>query len=105
MTNNREIKPVFIFSLPGSGSTLLQRILISHPKVPSSSEPWMLLPFFYSIWEEGNFAEYAQSGASRAITDFIAGMPNGKIALAKRIDERSKELVYSTKYRVPFVQV
>ncbi|GAA0810189.1 hypothetical protein GCM10009111_00690 [Colwellia asteriadis] len=36
--------PVFIFSTPRAGSTLLQRILACHEKIATSPEPWILLP-------------------------------------------------------------
>ena len=36
--------PVFIFSTPRAGSTLLQRMLACHQKVATSPEPWILLP-------------------------------------------------------------
>jgi hypothetical protein len=36
--------PVFIFSTPRAGSTLLQRILACHQKIATTSEPWILLP-------------------------------------------------------------
>lgn len=37
-------KLIFIFSLPRSGSTWLQRIISSHPDVATTAEPWLLLP-------------------------------------------------------------
>lgn len=63
--------PIFIFSLPRSGSTLLQRILMSHKKVASASEPWILLPFLYSLKEDGQVSEYSQSLSVAALKDFI----------------------------------
>ena len=43
MTVN-QVKPVFIFSLPRSGSTLLQRVLTGHSEISSFAEPHFLLP-------------------------------------------------------------
>ena len=37
--------PIFLFSLPRSGSTLLQRVLMSHKDIASVAEPWLMLPF------------------------------------------------------------
>lgn len=63
--------PIFIFSLPRSGSTLLQRILMGHPKIASVSEPWLLLPFLYANKKHGTLAEYSHSLACRGIGDFV----------------------------------
>lgn len=67
--------PIFIFSLPRSGSTLLQRILMSHPEIKSVSEPWVLLPLIYLNKKEGTLTEYSHIGAYRAISDFISNLP------------------------------
>ncbi len=67
---------IFIFSLPRSGSTLLQKILMSHSKIDSVSEPWILLPFLYTLKPEGVFTEYDAGTCYRAIQDFISNMPN-----------------------------
>lgn len=71
------VKPIFIFSLPRSGSTLLQRTLTAHEKVASTSEPWILLPIFYGFKGEGIYTEYAQFGAHRAFEDVVSALPEG----------------------------
>jgi len=70
--------PVFIFSLPRSGSTLLQRILATHPEVATASEPWLLLPFLYARRPAGIYAEYGHRKAIKAIEDFSSGLPGGE---------------------------
>nr|WP_321400049.1 sulfotransferase [uncultured Desulfobacter sp.] len=72
------INPVFIFSLPRSGSTLLQRIVSQHPGISTSSEPWILLPFFYMLKPEGVYSEYSHITMHRAVEDFIKTMKHGK---------------------------
>ena len=62
--------PVFIFSLPRSGSTLLQRILAAHDRVDSCAEPWVLLPVLYGQ-RSGTFAEYGHNIAVRGIHDAL----------------------------------
>jgi hypothetical protein len=74
------LTPVFIFSLPRSGSTLLQRILATHPAVATASEPWILLPFLYARRRQGIYAEYNHRKAIQAIEDFAAGLPGGEAA-------------------------
>lgn len=74
MGSNR-VKPIFIFSLPRSGSTLLQRVLSSHEEIATSAEPWLLLPLL-TIFEDGsNYSEYYFKTAQHAIDDFIGGLP------------------------------
>lgn len=75
---DNDITPVFIFSLPRSGSTLLQRIIASHPSVHTLSEPWLLLSLLYLDNDNGIFSEYGHKLAAKGINDFIAQLPNGK---------------------------
>lgn len=72
------MKPLFILSLPRSGSTLVQRILATHPDISTASEPWILLPYLYSIRNHGIYTEYVHSESVTAIEDFIKELPNGK---------------------------
>ena len=68
--------PVFIFSLPRSGSTLLQRILTAHRTVDSCAEPWVLLPAFYGR-RRGPIAEYGHTIAARGISNTITNLDGG----------------------------
>jgi sulfotransferase family protein len=70
--------PIFVLSLPRSGSTLLQRVLAAHEEISTTPEPWLLLPQFYAMRETGIFAEYGQIPCARAIREFAAGLPNGE---------------------------
>jgi len=76
--SSKAIKPIFIFSLPRSGSTLAQRILGSCDEVATTAEPWLLLPFLYTLKGEGSFSEYSHLNSVNAIGDFINELPNGK---------------------------
>lgn len=69
-------KLIFIFSLPRSGSTLLQKLLMTHSKIDSVSEPWILLPYLYTLKSDGIFAEYSHTTCFMAIQDFIDNLPN-----------------------------
>ncbi len=68
--------PIFLFSLPRSGSTLLQRVLMSHPEITSVAEPWLMLPLSYANRSTGVLTEYGQSICSSAVDDFIGNLPN-----------------------------
>jgi hypothetical protein len=72
------IRPIFLFSLPRTGSTLVQRVLATHPEVDTVSEPWLLLPLLYGLREEGARAEYWHVTAAQAIGDFTRELPNGR---------------------------
>lgn len=69
---NEEIKPIFIFSLPRSGSTLLQKMLMTHPKINSVAEPWLLLPIINMQKKTGSLARYSHETCYRAVKDFIS---------------------------------
>lgn len=64
------VTPIFIFSLVRSGSTLLQRMLATHPKIATMSEPYILLPLVYMTKERGVYAEYGHDLAAIGIRDF-----------------------------------
>ncbi|MCU7835981.1 MAG: sulfotransferase [gamma proteobacterium symbiont of Taylorina sp.] len=68
--------PIFIFSLPRSGSTLLQKILMSHKKIASVAESWFLLPLLYANKIEGILSEFSQETSCMAIEDFINNLPH-----------------------------
>lgn len=70
-----KVKPVFIFSLPRSGSTLLQRILGGHADIQSKSECWFLLPFVFTLKKNGTFAQYSHISISNAMKDLIGELP------------------------------
>jgi hypothetical protein len=84
--------PVFIFSLPRSGSTLLQRILATHPAVATASEPWILLPFLYALRRNGVYAEYNHRKALQAIGDFSSGLPGGEAEYLAAVRELALRL-------------
>jgi Sulfotransferase family len=83
------VRPIFLLSLPRSGSTLTQRVLASHPAVATAPEPWILLPLLYAVRERGAFAEYGHGTAARAINDFVSRVPGG----AKAYREEVRRLV------------
>jgi hypothetical protein len=68
--------PIFIFSLPRAGSTLLQRVLMSHKEIASLAEPWLLLPVLYAQKQYGTLAEYEHASAYSAMNDFKNNLPN-----------------------------
>lgn len=70
--------PLFLLSLPRSGSTLAQRILAAHGGIATTSEPWILLPYLYTLRENGIYAEYNHRSLILAIEDFYEMLPGGR---------------------------
>lgn len=68
---------VFLISQPRAGSTMLQRILGSHPKIHTLSEPWIMLHPLYALKEDGYWFEYDGYVAWLARTEFFLSLPNG----------------------------
>ncbi|MGA2455492.1 MAG: sulfotransferase [Solirubrobacteraceae bacterium] len=69
------VQPIFIFSVPRSGSTLVQRIIAAHDEVATVSEPWLVLPYAYTLRRHGVSAEYQHPLMVDAITDFCSELP------------------------------
>lgn len=67
--------PVFIFSLPRSGSTLLQRLLATSPEVHTVPETWLLLAPFYPMMRSGVLSVAGHSGTVDAVGDFVGSLP------------------------------
>lgn len=72
------VQPIFVFSLPRAGSTLVQRVIGTHPDVHTVSEPWLLLPLVYSLRTRGARAEYWHESSAEAIADFCKQLPRGQ---------------------------
>lgn len=69
---------IFLISQPRAGSTLLQRMLGSHPDVHTISEPWLMLHPLYALRSKGYEAEYGAFGARSALQTFLQGLPKGE---------------------------
>lgn len=78
VSEKRQTMPLFLFSLPRSGSTLAQRILAAHEEVDTASEPWLLLPYFYTLRNRGVYAEYNHASLVSAVEDFCETLPGGR---------------------------
>ena len=72
------LKPIFIFSAPRSGSTLLQRVLATHSQITTASEPWVLLPLLSPLYHRLPAPGARDPLIHEALEDFIAELPNGQ---------------------------
>lgn len=69
--------PIFLFSLPRSGSTLVQRVLATHDEISTAAEPWLLLPQVFALRDSGLRSGYGARLAAHALEDFMAVLPGG----------------------------
>ncbi|MCS7223070.1 MAG: sulfotransferase [Armatimonadetes bacterium] len=68
---------IFLVSQPRSGSTLLQRILATHPRIATTGETWLLLPPLFALRQEGWQAEFQARSATFALQQFLSQLPGG----------------------------
>ena len=73
----REDDLIFIFSLPRSGSTLLQRMFCRATAVKSISEPALLLPLLYHRYNKEIYSSYNVQVFSKGIDDLVSLYRNG----------------------------
>ncbi|HWO40245.1 MAG TPA: sulfotransferase [Candidatus Eisenbacteria bacterium] len=72
---------IFLISQPRAGSTMLQRILATHPEIHTLSEPWLMLHPLYPLVEAEEYrADYDPTPAlaRKATREFIANLNCGE---------------------------
>jgi len=70
---------IFMISQPRAGSTLLQRMLGSHPDIHTVSEPWLMLHPLYTLTDTNGYkAEYDSDLARRGTKEFLTSLPSGE---------------------------
>ena len=79
------MRPLFLLSLPRSGSTFVQRVLASHNEIATASEPWFLLPLLYAERTTGVRAEYWHVTAAEALEDFRGELSGGPEAYREEL--------------------
>jgi hypothetical protein len=72
------LTPVFLLSLPRSGSTLLQRRLAAHPGVATVAEPWLLLPLLLAGRADMVAGVHDHGMMARALEEFRGRLPAGQ---------------------------
>jgi hypothetical protein len=77
---NDAVQPIFVFSLPRSGSTLLQRLLGAHPAISSRSEPWFLLSYLMPLRPGLSAAVFDTALLEEAVEDLVAELPGKRQA-------------------------
>jgi hypothetical protein len=69
---------IFLISQPRSGSSMLQQLLNTHPRIYSIPEPWFMLPLVYTIKYPGVEADYNSRFAKINFTDYLERFSDGK---------------------------
>ncbi len=87
-----QLTPVFLLSLPRSGSTLLQRLMAAQPGVATASEPWVLLPFLSTLRDEGTFTDYDHRLFRQGLEDFGRELPEGLSTYRRALRELALRL-------------
>jgi hypothetical protein len=83
------MKKLFIYSLPRSGSTLIQKYLYRNNEVSTISEPWVLLPLYYMFKNGKVFSEYEHHLFMRSFSDLSVQGYDSKIIKASFIKAAS----------------
>src|SRR5687768_13055462 len=72
------MRQCFIISQPRAGSTLLQRLLATHPQIQTVGEPWLAMPFVYALREKGVSSEYIHISLAQGFGEFVSKLPQGR---------------------------
>jgi hypothetical protein len=71
------IRPLFLLSLPRTGSTLVQRILATHPEISTAAEPWILVPLLAARRPDLPLTANWDQTTAAGIERFSARLPGG----------------------------
>ncbi|MDF1712569.1 MAG: sulfotransferase [Akkermansiaceae bacterium] len=80
---NQSPSPVFILSLPRSGSTLLQKVMATCGQIRTVPEPWVLLPLYSYDESLAMFSSFSGTGYRQAIGQLEESLPGGESDLLK----------------------
>lgn len=81
------VTPIFLISLPRSGSTLLQRMLATGDAVAGANEPWFMLPLWAMRQRPAARAGYSHQTAVDAFNDLLANLPDGDATYRLAVSE------------------
>ncbi|PRY74214.1 sulfotransferase [Marivita geojedonensis] len=77
---------IFLISMPRSGSTMTQRLIMSHPDIASASEPWLLFAPAFADKSVG-WMPYNTHIAANALEDVVEHLPGKREAYLRCLRE------------------
>ncbi len=83
---------IFLISQPRAGSTLLQRLLGGHPRIHTTTEPWIMLHPLYALRREGVQSEFDSHQARIALEDFLRNLEGGEEVYFQAIRKMAEHL-------------
>lgn len=95
-------RPIFLVSLPRSGSTLLQKMLSVSPCVASAAEPWVLLPLVLMRDENASRSIYSSHVAANAVNEFIDSIQGGDKCFDRAVRNFALELYGAAADGLPY---
>jgi hypothetical protein len=94
---------LFLISQPRAGSTLLQRMLATHPDIYTVSEPWLMLyPLFFFKEDHGVHADYDVGLGRKATKQFLADVFSGGL-YTKALENSGKRFFLDKTPRYYFI--
>lgn len=87
------MKLIFLISLPRSGSTLLQKILMNHKDVASDQENWILLNLLSFIKDKSSVSILSKASQRSAANKFVASNGILEESLYKSIGQSYKNIL------------
>lgn len=94
--------PIFLLSLPRSGSTLVQRVLASHDEVATASEPWLLLPLLLPLRKDVPSPGGWHAGIHEALGDFFQELPDRAVSYERSIADAARRLYEEAAHGSPY---
>lgn len=73
--------------------------MMAHPEIASTSEPWFLIPLFYTRKIQGVASEYSHTTCYYAINDFIEELPDKEDDYRRSIRNMANDLYQKQCYR------
>lgn len=86
------MRQCFIISQPRAGSTLLQRLMATHPQVQTIGEPWLAIPFAYALREKGVSSEYIHVSLAQGFGEFVSKLPGGRADYFREVRQMLERL-------------
>lgn len=83
---------IFVASQPRAGSTLLQRMLAGHPRIHTTTEPWLMLAPCYALKADGHWADYEAGGWATLARDAFLRDLDGRQTLVRGIREMARSI-------------